>query len=107
VATGVRLRSLQHADHCCVLLSVPGELLPGVLLPCDVGRTQPLVIKADHYYPGSKGRDVVVILYAQLGRHVFNSWHRSLAELAANGDITYILRHYVTAVSNYGLYVTF
>jgi len=58
-----------------------------------------MMIKADHYYPASRGRDVVVILYAQLGRHPFNDWHSLLVQQASTGRITYILRHYVTAVS--------
>jgi len=61
-------------------------------------RSQPMTIKADHYYPASRGRDVVVILYAQLGRRSFNDWHSLLVQKADEGHITYILRHYVTAV---------
>jgi len=58
-----------------------------------------MMIKADHYYPASRGRDVVVILYAQLGKRSFNDWHSLLVQQASVGRITYILRHYVTAVS--------
>jgi len=58
-----------------------------------------MLIKADHCYPASKGRDVVVILYAQLGTRLFNDWHSLLMKQADVGRITYILRHYVTAVS--------
>ena len=57
------------------------------------------MIKPDHYYPASKGCDVVVILYAQLGSRVFSDWHRLLVQLASVGRLTYILRHYVTTVS--------
>jgi len=57
-----------------------------------------MVIKADHYYPSSRGRDVVVILYAQLGKRPFNDWHSLLIQQAELGRITYILRHYVTVV---------
>lgn len=59
-----------------------------------------MVIKADHQYPSSRGRDVVVILYAQLGRRLFNDWHSLLVQQAEMGRITYILRHYITAVIN-------
>jgi len=59
-----------------------------------------MVIKADHHYPSSRGRDVVVILYAQLGRRLFNDWHSLLVQQAEMGRITYILRHYITAVIN-------
>ena len=57
-----------------------------------------MVIKADHYYPGSRGRDVVVILYAQLGRRPFNDWHSLLVQQANAGLVTYILRHHVAVV---------
>jgi len=66
---------------------------------CVFDRTQPVMIKPDHYYPASKGCDVVVILYAQLGSRVFSDWHRLLVQLASVGRLTYILRHYVTTVS--------
>ena len=54
-----------------------------------------MVLKNDHLYPGSKDRDVVVILYAEIGTADFVEWHRLLRDLADNGEITYILRHFV------------
>jgi len=62
-------------------------------------RSQPMMIPADHCYPASRGRDVVVILYAQLGTRLFNDWHSLLVKQVDMGHITYILRHYVAAVS--------
>lgn len=58
-----------------------------------------MLIKADHYYPGSRGRDVVVVLYGQLGTRLFNDWHSLLVQEVNAGHITYILRHHVTKVS--------
>jgi len=58
-------------------------------------RSKPLLINSDHYYPGSAGRDVVVILYAQIGTVEFAEWHKLLVELADSGQITYVLRHFV------------
>jgi len=57
-----------------------------------------MLISADHCYPASRGRDVVVILYGQLGTPAFNDWHSLLVKQADVGHITYILRPYVTAV---------
>jgi len=59
-----------------------------------------MLISADHVYPASRGRDVVVILYAQLGTRLFNDWHSMLVKQADAGHITYILRHYITTVKS-------
>jgi len=57
-----------------------------------------MMIAADHCYPSTRGRNVVVVLYAQIGTRQFNDWHSLLVKQADIGRVTYILRHYVTAV---------
>jgi len=58
-----------------------------------------MMIAADHCYPASRGRNVVVILYAQIGTRSFSDWHGLLVKQADSSRVTYILRHYVTEVS--------
>ncbi|KAJ8978903.1 hypothetical protein NQ317_008882, partial [Molorchus minor] len=58
------------------------------------------LFRADHYYPGSANRTVPVVLYGELGTKSFLEYHKVLKQLAVEGDITYIIRHYVKNKSN-------
>ena len=49
----------------------------------------------DHVYPGSGGRQVVVALYGQMGTRAFLGFHPALARLAAQGELTYLVRHFI------------
>jgi UDP-glucose:glycoprotein glucosyltransferase len=52
-------------------------------------------MKTDHHYPGSEGRPVTVILYGQVMTKEFVDWHTDLRQFAEDGQIDYVLRHYV------------
>lgn len=54
-----------------------------------------MIIKSDHHYPNSQDRDVIVILYAQMATPEFHQWHEVLRKKAEEGQINYILRHYI------------
>lgn len=49
----------------------------------------------DHIYPGSENNSYPIILYSDIGSTEFKKFHSILKEKAINGDIKYILRHYV------------
>ncbi|XP_046852680.1 UDP-glucose:glycoprotein glucosyltransferase 1-like isoform X2 [Xenia sp. Carnegie-2017] len=55
--------------------------------------------KFDHIYPSSNVNEVTVILYGELGTTMFEVLHEKLRQLAINGKIRYLLRHYVQALS--------
>lgn len=56
--------------------------------------TQPY--QFDHVFPGVVQHDVpLVILYAEIGSKSFAAFHDTLAELATQQKVKYILRHYV------------
>lgn len=37
----------------------------------------------------------MIILYAEMGTRAFGKFHRVLSEKAQNGEILYVLRHYI------------
>lgn len=49
----------------------------------------------DHHYPKSENNSVAVVLYGKIGSQSFWSFHQQLEQLAENGNIHYILRHYL------------
>ncbi len=53
------------------------------------------MIGLDHHYPGSNDSPIVVILYAEIGTAAFSQWHAVLQKKAEQGDLDYVLRHYV------------
>ncbi|KAK4879085.1 hypothetical protein RN001_007231 [Aquatica leii] len=75
---------------------------------CDVKEIEPFIKKAskkassnidvynvDTHYPGSENKSVVVALYGELGTKEFAEFHKVLKKLAVDGEIDYILRHYI------------
>ncbi|RXM96127.1 UDP-glucose:glycoprotein glucosyltransferase 2 [Acipenser ruthenus] len=66
----------------------------------DINRgPKPYLYKSDHAFPGINGGDPpVVILYADLGTNTFNNFHKVLSEKAENGEIVYVLHHFVAVV---------
>ncbi|RXN01960.1 UDP-glucose:glycoprotein glucosyltransferase 2 [Acipenser ruthenus] len=66
-----------------------------------LGGPKPYLYKSDHTFPGINGGDPpVVILYAELGTNSFNNFHKVLSEKAENGEIVYVLRHFVASSSS-------
>lgn len=62
-----------------------------------------MVYPFDHVYPGTSAVDRVVILYAELGKESFKSFHRKLQDMAHKKEIQYVLRHYVQVQYSIGL----
>ncbi|MGH0126989.1 UNVERIFIED_CONTAM: hypothetical protein FKN15_012302 [Acipenser sinensis] len=66
-----------------------------------LGGPKPYLYKSDHTFPGINGGDPpVVILYAELGTNTFNNFHKVLSEKAENGEIVYVLRHFVAIAAD-------
>ena len=49
----------------------------------------------DHHYPKSENNSVAVVLYGRIGSLSFQRFHEQLEYLANNGEVHYILRHYL------------
>ena len=60
-------------------------------------RPTPSIYKVDHHYPGSSNNPVAVILYGDVSNWdtYVHSFHKVLKKLAKEGEINYILRHYI------------
>ncbi|MGH0118928.1 UNVERIFIED_CONTAM: hypothetical protein FKN15_054922 [Acipenser sinensis] len=66
------------------------------LLKKAASKPKPYLYKGDHAFPGINGGDPpVVILYDELGTNTFNNFHKVLSEKAENGEIVYVLHHFV------------
>ncbi|CAB1328546.1 unnamed protein product [Coregonus sp. 'balchen'] len=79
-----------HGQHGCSTKDLKK------LLKEAAGRPKPYLYKNEHRYPGLNKTDVpVVILYAEIGTKKFGSFHKVLAEKAAEGKLIYVLRHFV------------
>ncbi|KAK6487138.1 UDP-glucose:glycoprotein glucosyltransferase 2 isoform X1 [Huso huso] len=84
-----------HGKHTCSANEVKK------LLKKAASRPKPYLYKSDHTFPGINGGDPpVVILYAELGTNSFNNFHKVLSEKAENGEIVYVLRHFVASSSS-------
>ncbi|KAF5269322.1 hypothetical protein FQR65_LT02624 [Abscondita terminalis] len=53
------------------------------------------IYNVDTHYPGSENRSIIVALYGELGTKDFAEFHEVLKQLAVDGEIDYILRHYI------------
>ncbi|KAM9851238.1 UDP-glucose:glycoprotein glucosyltransferase 2 [Aulostomus maculatus] len=88
-------------EACPAFVSIHGQLSCRTkdikkLLKAAAGRPKPYLFKNDHTYPGVNKTDVpIVILYAEIGTKKFTSFHKVLSEKAAEGTLTYVLRHFV------------
>ena len=52
--------------------------------------------KFDHIYPGGRTvKEPVVILYGELGTPELAAAHKNLAQRATEGELRYVLRHFV------------
>ena len=58
-------------------------------------RPLPQRFEFDHHYPKSENNSVAVVLYGKIGSESFWSFHQQLEHLAKEGNVHYILRHYL------------
>lgn len=49
----------------------------------------------DHHYPKSENNSIAVVLYGKIGSGSFWRFHQQLVNLAENGLVHYVLRHYI------------
>lgn len=66
------------------------------------------LFKIDHYYPNSCNCSNMVILYGELGTPEFSKYHKIFSKKASDGQINYIVRHYIKVRSTYtvmGIYL--
>ncbi|XP_064194922.1 UDP-glucose:glycoprotein glucosyltransferase 1 isoform X2 [Anguilla rostrata] len=58
-------------------------------------RPKPHLFKGDHRFPSSNLDAPIVILYGEVGSGEFAKFHQLMLSKANNGEITYVLRHFV------------
>ncbi|XP_058897547.1 UDP-glucose:glycoprotein glucosyltransferase 2 isoform X1 [Kogia breviceps] len=78
-----------HEKHTCKVNEIKK------LLKKATSRPRPYLFKGDHKFPTNKENLPVIILYAEVGTRAFRKFHTVLSEKAQNGEILYVLRHYV------------
>ncbi|XP_030884411.1 UDP-glucose:glycoprotein glucosyltransferase 2 [Leptonychotes weddellii] len=78
-----------HKKHTCKI----NELKK--LLKKATSRPRPYLFKDDHKFPTNKENLPVTILYAEIGTRAFSKFHKVLSDKAQNGEILYVLRHYI------------
>ncbi|XP_001916522.1 UDP-glucose:glycoprotein glucosyltransferase 2 isoform X1 [Equus caballus] len=78
-----------HKKHTCKINEIKK------LLKKATSRPRPYLFKGDHKFPTSKENLPVIILYAEMGTRAFGKFHTVLSEKAQNGEILYVLRHYI------------
>ena len=66
-----------------------------------ISRSPSSIYQFDHVYPGSKKEKVVIILYAEMGTQGFIDFHPALVKLALNGEVTYVVRHFVKVLKHF------
>ncbi|XP_069323188.1 UDP-glucose:glycoprotein glucosyltransferase 2 [Eulemur rufifrons] len=89
-----------HKKHTCKINGIKK------LLKKATSRPRPYLFKGDHKFPTNKENLPVVILYAEMGTRVFSAFHKVLSEKAQNGEILYVLRHYIQKPSSRKMYLS-
>ncbi|XP_007942201.1 UDP-glucose:glycoprotein glucosyltransferase 2 [Orycteropus afer afer] len=89
-----------HKEHTCKINDIKK------LLKKATSRPRPYLFKGDHKFPTNKEHLPVVILYAEMGTRDFGKFHKVLSEKAYNGEILYILRHYIQKPSSRKMYLS-
>ncbi|XP_043928923.1 UDP-glucose:glycoprotein glucosyltransferase 2 isoform X2 [Protopterus annectens] len=87
-------------DGCSAFVVIHGERTCSIkeikqLLKEAGSRPEPYLYKGDHKFPSLKQGVPVVILYAELGTKEFVTFHKVLLEKTQNGEIHYVLRHFI------------
>uniref|UniRef100_A0A8C9VF33 UDP-glucose ceramide glucosyltransferase-like 1 n=1 Tax=Scleropages formosus TaxID=113540 RepID=A0A8C9VF33_SCLFO len=70
------------------------------LLETALERPKPYLFKGDHTFPSSAPNSPVVILYAKIGSKDFPRFHQLMVSKANKGEITYVLRHFLSSPKN-------
>ncbi|KAM4694054.1 UDP-glucose:glycoprotein glucosyltransferase 1 isoform 2-T2 [Discoglossus pictus] len=78
-----------HGEKTCDLEKLSS------LLSTAAQRPKPFLFKGDHKYTTTNPEAPVVILYAQIGSEGFSRLHQTLSQKSREGEISYVLRHYV------------
>ncbi|XP_036314767.1 UDP-glucose:glycoprotein glucosyltransferase 2 [Pipistrellus kuhlii] len=76
------------------------------LLKKATSRPRPYLFEGDHKFPTNKENLPVIILYAEMGTRSFGKFHTVLSEKAQNGEILYVLRHYIQKPSSRKMYLS-
>ncbi|XP_032258630.1 UDP-glucose:glycoprotein glucosyltransferase 2 isoform X1 [Phoca vitulina] len=89
-----------HKKHTCKI----NELKK--LLKKATSRPRPYLFKDDHKFPTNKENLPVTILYAEIGTRAFSKFHKVLSDKAQNGEILYVLRHYIQKPVSQKMYLS-
>ncbi|KAF6085164.1 UDP-glucose glycoprotein glucosyltransferase 2 [Phyllostomus discolor] len=89
-----------HKKHTCKINEVKK------LLKKAASRPRPYLFERDHKFPTDKENLPVVILYAEMGTRSFGKFHTVLSEKAQNGEILYVLRHYIQKPASRKMYLS-
>ncbi|KAF4025781.1 hypothetical protein G4228_017857 [Cervus hanglu yarkandensis] len=89
-----------HKKHTCKINEIKK------LLKKATSRPRPYLFKGDHKFPTDKENLPVIILYAEVGTRAFRKFHTVLSEKAQNGEILYVLRHYIQKPSSQKMYLS-
>ncbi|XP_054981511.1 UDP-glucose:glycoprotein glucosyltransferase 1 isoform X2 [Sorex araneus] len=88
-------------EGCASFLSVHGEKTCDfdaldTLLKTAAERRKPLLFKGDHVYRSANPDSPVVIFYSEIGHEEFYNFHHQLVSKSNAGEISYVLRHYIS-----------
>ncbi|XP_045336822.1 UDP-glucose:glycoprotein glucosyltransferase 2 isoform X1 [Leopardus geoffroyi] len=89
-----------HKKHTCKINEIKK------LLKKATSRPRPYLFKGDHKFPTNKENLPVIILYAEMGTRAFGKFHPVLSEKAKNGEILYVLRHYIQKPVSQKMYLS-
>uniref|UniRef100_A0A8D1WKP5 UDP-glucose ceramide glucosyltransferase-like 1 n=1 Tax=Sus scrofa TaxID=9823 RepID=A0A8D1WKP5_PIG len=89
-----------HKKHTCKINQIKK------LLKKATSRPRPYLFKGDHKFPTNKENLPVIILYAEMGTRAFRQFHTVLSEKAQNGEILYVLRHYIQKPASQKMYLS-
>ncbi|XP_004463622.2 UDP-glucose:glycoprotein glucosyltransferase 2 [Dasypus novemcinctus] len=89
-----------HKEHTCKINEIKK------LLKKATSRPRPYLFKGDHKFPTNKENLPVIILYAEMGTRAFGKFHKVLSDKAQNGEILYVLRHYIQKPNSRKMYLS-
>ncbi|KAM7111131.1 UDP-glucose:glycoprotein glucosyltransferase 2 [Molossus nigricans] len=89
-----------HKKHTCKINEIK------TLLEKATSRPRPYLFEGDHKFPTKKENLPVIILYGEVGTRSFGKFHTILSEKAQNGEILYVLRHYIQKPTSRKMYLS-